>query len=403
MGRENHSRGYRERARQLYRERGLSAEDDDLPPEKLIEELRIHQIELELQNQELEHSREEAERARKQAEAARDRYYTLFHHAPAGHVVVDGSGRIEQGNERAAGLLGVPHDRLVSRNLFALIGQSESSHAARVVLAAFTAGRTTPVTVSLSAASEGAQFVELSATPFDTDTSEARLLVSLLDVTDRHLQAQEHRRDADHYRRLLREMNHRVKNNLQVLSSIVELERHEARNDERLVRIAQRIRNVSRIHTALHEAATDVEEVDVVGTLQTFLEEFRAALAAGVGITFSADADELRLSAGRALALGLLVNELVTNAVRHAFPDGRPGSVGVRLSRTGERGVVVIADDGVGMGTTASAEAASSGAGDGARPRIGTELVRQLTAELGASWVTTSDRGVRHEITFPLE
>lgn len=394
-----HSDRHRERARQIYEERRPSPAEQELPAEKLIEELRIHQIELELQNQELQHSREEAERARREAETARDRYRTLFHRAPAGHLLIDADGWIEQANGHAGELLGTDPARPPPANLFDLLHAGEASHVERAVGRALGAEGTTPapVTVAVSSGAGHTRFLEFSAVAVSTENGEPRLLVSLLDVTERQLQTEQHRQNADYYRRLLREVNHRVKNNLQVLSSVVELERAGAEDDQHLARIAERIRNVSRVHTALHDAAVDVDEVDAVTTLTTFVDGLRSYLPAHIGLGFTSDFAELRLPSRRVLALGLLVNELVTNAVRHAFPDGRRGSVQVSLSRAADRARLVITDDGVGMRTTTNTAAAESGVG------VGTELARQLAGDLDASWETSSGPGVRHDITFPLE
>jgi PAS domain S-box-containing protein len=404
MGSDSSSGRLRQRARELYRQRDLPSQHEELSPEQLIEELRIHQIELELQNQELSQSRSDAERARREAEVARDRYYTLFRRAPAAHIVVTAEGRIEQANERAAALLGVDPQRPGFHNLFAVIRGAESSHVERALAAAGSGELPAPVTLSMPDAEGEPRFIELSVAPFDSENAERRLLVSCLDVTQRQLQSEYHERAAAHYRRLLREMNHRVKNNLQILSSVVQLERAGAAQDERLARIAERIRNVSRIHTALYDAATDVDEVDVAATLESFVAEFRGALGPHTSLAFTSDVEELRLGSRRALALGLLVNELVTNAVRHAFPDRRSGSVHVTLSSSGETAQVTVADDGVGMPEAGASHGEATGESSARRPvGVGTELARQLARELDARWETRSEGGVRHEISFPLE
>jgi PAS domain S-box-containing protein len=392
----------RERARRIYEERGPSAADD-VKPEKLIEELRIHQIELELQNQELQQARAEAEAAQKTAEAARDRYYTLFHRAPAGHLVVAPGGRIDKANARARELLGIGQHDPPPSHLYSLLPSSEASHAERALTAA-AEERPRPVTLSMPSTGGEQRFIELSAASLDPDGGHTWLLVSLLDVTAREREAEYHQQNVQRYRRLLRELNHRVKNNLQILSSIVELERSGAAGDERLGRIAERIRNVSHIHTALHDSATDVDEVDAVATLRGFVDDFRGALPLNVKISFTSALAELRLESARTLTLCLLVNELITNSVRHAFPAGRRGSVDISLASSGRSIHVTVSDNGVGMPEASEAPGDTSEEyPERRRIRVGTELARQLARDLDARWTTRSGAGVRHDVVFRVE
>jgi two-component sensor histidine kinase len=246
--------------------------------------------------------------------------------------------------------------------------------------------------------------MEVTVAPWEGDNAAPSqstgrtFLVSLTDVTDRKLREDEQARSVERYRRLLREMSHRIKNNLQVLSSIVEIERGSGATGESFRRIAERIRNVSRVHNALYEATTEVDRIDLAETLLDFIRQYRGGLPHNVELTYEPPDRPLHTDSLYGLSVSLAVNELLTNAVQHAFPDGRRGHISVSLGKHKEGVVLIVSDDGVGM-----TDKGAHGSGDTARGGVGTLLVGQLLDEIGARWTRTSEDGVRHEITFQLQ
>jgi two-component sensor histidine kinase len=391
---EDETRDYRQRARELYERR---AQRDDTPhgmdTEQLVQELRVHQIELELQNADLKKARDEAE-------LSRDQYAALFDAAPIPYFVLDKKGRIHRANFRAADMLETPRSRLENRSLGSYF---ESGDRWKLEEAINRAGEDQPdrrPTLPMNVTQAASYFVEVSVSrwphaPAYTDgDEEPAFLVGLSDVTIRQLRESEQTHAADYYRRLLREMNHRVKNNLMILSSIVDLERAREGSNPALDRISQRVRNVSRVHNALYEGSTDVDEVGLAATLRRFVQEFGKSLAAHVHIAFDAPDIEILMDSRRALALSLVLNELLSNAMQHAFSDGRAGKITVALSQPGESLRLVVTDNGVGM--DGSMKPGESGG-------VGTQLVLQLVDELGGEWRTESSDGVRHEISVPLQ
>jgi two-component system, sensor histidine kinase PdtaS len=381
---------YRSQARELHAKRDWKTEP--VETERLIEELQIHQIELELQNQDLQ-------KARKEAEAARDRYFLLFDMAPTAYLMVDSTGNIAQVNLKAAELLGRKRPELSGRSL---PGYFEGKDADRVLFALESAANGRPFDeewYALRPVDGATRYVNLRVVTWQEgeDGSPALLLVSIVDATEQKLRNDEQREAISHYRVLLRELNHRVKNNLMILSSIVELERHKGPTEETFDAIVQRIRGVALAHTAMHEAAKDVDAVDLNEMLKSVVESLRRQLPGRIECSFVRGPAELVLGSRRALTVSLAVNELITNALKHAFPDGRKGTIQIEISQVDERVHLTIADDGVGTDTSRPNE----GAG------IGTQLVMQFVDELGGTWEMTSPHeggaGLRHDIEFPLE
>ncbi len=188
-------------------------------------------------------------------------------------------------------------------------------------------------------------------------------------------------------RMLLQEIHHRVKNNLQQVMSLIRLQQAPAAMKEDLTR---RIAAMSAVHQHIYES-DQFGVLDAEAYLARVLTGLRDSAPPGVAIEWTLA--PLQLSPDQALPLGLILNEIVSNAFKHGFPNGRPGKVEIVLSRPleGNEAVLVAADNGVGM-----SETPSGGMG------LGTRLISGLAQQLGGQPVVTRDNGVRIELRFPV-
>lgn len=150
----------------------------------------------------------------------------------------------------------------------------------------------------------------------------------------------------DHRQSLLREVNHRVKNSLQLVASMLRLQAYGVANEEtrRLLGDAQaRVMAIARAHERLYRTA-DYTHLD----LGIYLREVGTDLHGGA-IRFDA-AEGIRISTDRAIPLALLVTELITNSMKYAYPDGRGGAIWVRVAQVPDRRLeITVADEGVGF------------------------------------------------------
>lgn len=150
----------------------------------------------------------------------------------------------------------------------------------------------------------------------------------------------------DHRQSLLREVNHRVKNSLQLVASMLRLQASGVDNEEtrRLLGDAQaRVMAIARAHERLYRTA-DYTHLD----LGIYLREVGTDLHGGA-IRFDA-AEGIRISTDRAIPLALLVTELITNSMKYAYPDGRGGAIWVRVAQVPDRPLeITVADEGVGF------------------------------------------------------
>lgn len=172
---------------------------------------------------------------------------------------------------------------------------------------------------------------------------------------------------------LLQEMAHRTKNNLAVLSAMIRL---QARSAEPAVASALEA-TARRIHVTaqVYDHLSLKQDSRLVGTryfLSGVVEKIFQSLAPPGPIAFEVISDDVDLPHSQALAIGIITNELVTNALKYAFPDARPGQVKVELSVTKEI-ELIIADNGVGH----DGEDDPSG--------LGSRIVMLLTQQLGGT------------------
>jgi two-component sensor histidine kinase len=180
----------------------------------------------------------------------------------------------------------------------------------------------------------------------------------------------------DRHQVLLREVNHRVKNSLQVVSSMLHLQASAVADQdlsERLNEAASRVNAVGRAYERLAYTA-DYENIDLIEYLRQIIEDLERAVAP-CKIQFDAP-EAVRFAADRAILVGLIINELVSNAGKYAYPDRAGGSIWVRVSFQTDKETIAIAirDEGVGL---------PPGFDPTASKRLGTRLVNALSQQLG--------------------
>ena len=194
---------------------------------------------------------------------------------------------------------------------------------------------------------------------------------------------------------LLHEVDHRVKNNLTMIGALLRLQARTIGDPAvatRLEAMLGRVDALATVHRRLYQSA-DVTRFDA-GALAANLAADLIGASGRDDIALRSDVDRVEISSAKASALGLVLNELLTNAIRHGFADDRGGTLSVSVRRDGERAEFVVADDGVGFG-----------GGDGAEDDgLGRMLVKRLSRQLGAAVDWSDGRpGTQVRIAFPVE
>jgi two-component sensor histidine kinase len=197
---------------------------------------------------------------------------------------------------------------------------------------------------------------------------------------------------------LLRELQHRVKNNLQVITSLVNMQLRRAGNAEvrhQLEIILSRVETLRMVHTQLYLAdyTGRLDLSSYLGELATNLVRFLAPQPGSIQLDLRLD--EVTVGADVAVPLGLLVNEFLANSLEHAFPEGR-GTITVYLdSAVAGHARLVLADNGVGLPERASEQPA-------AERGFGLSLIPMLAQQIDAQFRWDHANGTRATLIFPV-
>jgi len=194
---------------------------------------------------------------------------------------------------------------------------------------------------------------------------------------------------------LLREIHHRVKNNLQVVSSLLNLQSGRIVDESARALFADsqaRVRSIAMLHEKLYRSG-DLARVEMDTYLSDLVSELRRSRGLGVTLDVTVDGGGISLEIDAAVPCGLIVNELVTNALKHAFLPGARGKLTVGLRRLGAgRLELSVEDDGVGLPAQVDPKKSSS---------LGMELVHTLTDQLSGTLEIRREPCTAFVVSFP--
>ncbi len=325
-------------------------------------------------------------RDRRASREAQERYRSLFRHVPVGLALVGADGGAVEVNEALLGMLGVPP----GGDAAGLSQLTETLAAAgREAWRAATLGGVAEM--SLPRLDGGSTPVIVRARRVDGQGGAPLFEAAFTDIT-------EVRRAQEERTVLLAELYHRVNNNLQLLIAFVLMLANRTSDPElkrSLEELSARIHSISLVQGRLYKSG-DYVRVNI----REFLDELLASLLQGTDIRLRAELDDVVVPVSRAVPIGLIANEVLLNALKHAFPDADTPELRVLLSHAGgeleDRGLLVVEDNGVGFPGNATPELSPRGG-------YGTRLIRSLSRQAGAQVETASEpgRGTRVTITFP--
>ncbi|MEA5515498.1 PAS domain S-box protein [Nodularia sp. UHCC 0506] len=195
---------------------------------------------------------------------------------------------------------------------------------------------------------------------------------------------------------LLKEIHHRVKNNLQIVSSLLQLQSQTLKDPE-IIRVFQdsqnRIDSISLIHKNLY-ISPNIGKLDVVDYIENLVTSILISYQIQPGtISIETNIDEIDLNVDQAIACGLVINELLSNSIKHAFPQQKTGTITIDLHNIGDKIEMVIQDNGVGLPHNLDWSNTDS---------LGLSLVYDLvTEQIEGSMTVENHHGTVFKIQFP--
>ncbi|MEO3404717.1 histidine kinase dimerization/phosphoacceptor domain -containing protein [Mucilaginibacter sp. CAU 1740] len=195
---------------------------------------------------------------------------------------------------------------------------------------------------------------------------------------------------------LLREIHHRVKNNLQIVISLLNTQSAYINNQDAMEAIQNsqhRMYAMSLIHQKLYQSDS-LATIDMKWYIHELVSYMRECFDIDKNVRFLIEADEVNLDVAQAVPLGLILNEAVTNSIKYAFPNNRLGMVSIMLQRDDERNcTLMIADNGIGLPEDFDEDSLNS---------LGMSLMKGLSEQLGGTFTLQSDKGLHIQIAFPV-
>ncbi|MEI6178527.1 MAG: sensor histidine kinase, partial [Verrucomicrobiota bacterium] len=195
-----------------------------------------------------------------------------------------------------------------------------------------------------------------------------------------------------------KEIHHRVKNNLAIMISLINMQARQIQHPEVLTALSDtkaRLLSMSLLHEMLYRTGS-MDQVEVNCYLELLCDRLTQSLgmlAQGIQIQFRPSAS-IMLEVNQAVPCGLIVSELVSNAIKHAFPDLRKGTIIMELVVESPDSIILcVSDDGIGLPEHMQIEQVRS---------VGLTLVKALARQLGGAMTIQREYGTRFEIRFPI-
>ncbi len=214
------------------------------------------------------------------------------------------------------------------------------------------------------------------------------------DVTERLHAEEVLKRSLEEKEILLREIHHRVKNNLQVVASLLSLQSNNM-TDETARRAFEesraRVKSMALVHETLYQGK-DLANVDFASYVKRLTGEIRESFVVTKPLTYRLDLAEARLPVDVAIPCGLILTELISNCHKHAYPGERTGEIEIRLVSTAEGWSFSVSDDGVGL---------PAGFDPARSPTLGFRLIQALARQLSAALHVEGGQGTRVRFSVP--
>lgn len=319
--------------------------------------------------------------------------------APNGMIMTDSTGRITMVNSQIEILFGYSREELLDKTIDILVPdrfreihpQVRTSYFRYPISRAMGKGRDL-----YALHKNGREFpVEVGLNPLQSEMG-TMILASVVDITERKLQEENLKSALKEKEVLLAEIHHRVKNNLQVIDSLIGLQAEKVTGVKALAAFKEsqnRVRSIARIHQILYESQ-DFSKVEIASVISSLVDNLIQSY--GVDLTRIAvdlDLTSVHLPIDKSIPLGLIVNELVTNTLKHAFPKQRHGKLQIRLSQSASKEVTLIVEDtGIGIGEDFNLEDTDT---------LGLQLVQTLVDQLNGTLTIKRSNPSRFHIVFP--
>jgi PAS domain S-box-containing protein len=221
-----------------------------------------------------------------------------------------------------------------------------------------------------------------------------RILGVVVDITERKESEDQLLKVIEEKEMLLTEIHHRVKNNMQIISSLLNLQSQYVEEEETLSVLKEsqgRVKSMALIEEKLYQSP-DMSHINFKQYVEKLVSDILQSYRANTGLIHPIiQIDNIEMNMETAIPCGLIINELVTNSIKYSFPGDREGEVRVSLKNMGEQFVLIISDNGIGLPEDLDFQSTES---------LGLQLVNSLTDQLDGEIEVDKSHGTEFKITF---
>lgn len=398
----------RDKSERVFRENPADALDisrlSKVDLERLVHELHVHQIEVETQGEELIRVQEELEKQRL-------RYLYLFDYAPVGYFTVSRKGNIEEVNLTGAAMTGINRKDLIGKPFFRVISTGSRDSYYKSFNEIYQTGISKAFEVKMIGKENREFYAQLECNlaahhgnveddddnqKKDNDTTQRNMQVVAVDVDERKHHQELINASLEEKEILLKEIHHRVKNNLAVVSGILRVQASMSDN-ETCSRIfsncRDRIQSMALVHEKLY-FSENLSQIDFASYIKDLFKYLLQAFNVDKQkLTVNLSVNHLQLDIIKAVPCGLIINELVTNALKYGVNENGEGEINLSLVNLDEdRLQITISDKGSGFPPGLDAEKFST---------MGFTMVKMLTKQIEGSIRFENEKGAKITLIFP--
>jgi PAS domain S-box-containing protein len=330
-----------------------------------------------------------------------ERFRRVVESAPNAMVMINSNGRIEMVNTQAECVFGYPREEMLGHFVEMLLPERFRRGQPGLWSSLFFNPQSRPMGAErdlFGLKKDGSEFpIEIGLNPIETDEG-TMVLSAIVDISDRKREAE--RIDASLKEKdiLLGEIHHRVKNNLQIVRSLLDLQSSQVEDVAVVAMFREsqnRITSMSLIHQSLYESK-DFARVDFRGFLDALVPALISSYRVGPDrVSLSINSTDVQLPINAAIPCALVVNELISNALKHAFPNGLSGRISINLAHNGDNEVMLsVADDGIGIPKAFDIAQAAT---------LGLQLVSVLVEQLGGRFKMQRANPTCFTLYFPID
>ncbi len=342
---------------------------------------------------------DQVKRIQEEVREARDYARAIVETVREPLLVLDGQLRVQTANQAFYQVFAVTPEETQDRLLYELGNQEWDIPALRKLLEEILSvrGGFEGFEVEHAFPQIGLKTMLLNARGLYREDRAALILLAIEDITERKRAEERLQASLLEKKVLLQEVHHRVKNNLQVISGLLHMQARSLPDAQVAARFREsqsRVKAMALIHEKLYQS-TDFSAIDFASYARMLAADlFRTYQIQADVIGLQISAADVFLDLDRAVPCALILNELISNCLKHAFPAGRQGEIRIECRREANGDCqLTVADNGIGWPKEMDVQTA---------PSLGLRLVRTLADQLGGTLHVDSDGGAKVELQFPM-